>query len=95
MTKKWLTNNYGDLEEYETDKYPDYIFYIKGGKMMLQYNQKNGYCYINLREIWSFLKLMFSMEYDEIQKVTKEWVEEHYKLKVRTTYGGLRLGIKR
>lgn len=95
MAKKWLTNNYGDLEEYETDKYPDYIFYIKGSKMMLQYNQKNGYCYINLREIWSFLKLMFSMEYDEIQKVTKEWVEEHYKLKVRTTYGGLRLGIKR
>jgi len=23
---KWLNDNYGDLEPFETEKYPDYIF---------------------------------------------------------------------
>jgi hypothetical protein len=31
---KWLNNNYGDLEPFESEKYPDYIFYKKGFKHM-------------------------------------------------------------
>ena len=86
LIKKWLSDNYRNLEKYETDKYSDHIFYIKNGEVMFDYNRKNGYCYINYEEIWSFLESMFSTEYEEIQVVTKEWVEEHYKLGVTTTY---------
>ena len=85
VAKKWLTDNYGDLERYETDKYPDYIFYMKGGDVIFDCNRKNGRCYISQDEIWSFLESVFQLEYEEIQAITKEWVEEDYKLKVTTS----------
>jgi hypothetical protein len=85
IIKKWLTDNYGNLERYETDEYPNYTFFTKDGKVILDYNQKNGYCSVNYEEIWSFLSSVFQLEYEEIQSITKEWVEEHYKLRVTTT----------
>ena len=85
VAKKWLTYNYGDLERYETDKYPDYIFYMKDGDVIFDYNRKYGHCRINYFEIWSFLKSVFQLDFEEIQGITKEWVEEHYKLEVTTT----------
>ena len=85
ITKKWLTGNYGDLEMCETNKYPDYIFYMKDDKVIFEYNRKNGYCGISYKEIWSFLERVFQLERKEIEGITKEWVEEHYKLGATTT----------
>ena len=85
ISKKWLTGNYGDLERCETDEYPDYTFYMKDGNLILNYNRKNGRCYISHEEIWSFLESVFQLEYKEIKGITREWVEEHYKLEVTTT----------
>ena len=90
ITKKWLVDNYGDLEKFETSEYPNRIFYMKDGNVIIDYNQKNGYCYISYYEIWSFLESVFQLEDEEIQDITKEWVEEHHKLRVTTTYLGLR-----
>ena len=87
IVKKWLTDNYGDLEGYETDKFPNRIFYMEDGKLIFNYNRKNSYCYINYEEIWSVLESVFQLGYEEIQAITKEWVEEHYKLGVTTTAG--------
>jgi len=81
----WLNKNYGDLELFETEKYPDYIFHMKNGKCILQHNKKDGNVYVSYKEIWSFFKDYFSMEYQQIQYLTKIWVEEHYKLGVTTT----------
>ena len=91
ITKKWLTDNYGDLERYEINKWPDYIFYMKDGKLILDYNRKNGYCHISYKEIWSFLESVFQLQREEIQDITKEWVEGHYKLRVTTTTGSISL----
>ena len=85
IVKKWLTDNYGNLERYETDKFPYHIFYMRDGEVIFDYNRKNGYCYISHNEIWSFLSSGFQLEYEETQDITKEWVEEHYKLGVTTT----------
>ena len=85
IVTKWLNNDYGDLEKFETSEYPNNIFFMKDGKVILEYNRKNGYCYISYEEIWSFLESVFQLEYKEIRGITKEWVEEHYKLKVTTT----------
>ena len=82
---KWLNDNYSDLEPYETEKYPDYIFYMKDGKCILGYNKKNGYVYVSYGEIWSFFESFFSMSNEQIQDLTKRWVEEHYKMGVTTT----------
>ena len=82
---KYLNSEYGDLEQFETEKYPDYIFFMKDGKVIFDYNKKNGYVAVSYDKIWSFLKNFFGLKYEEIQGLTKEWVEEHYNLRVKTT----------
>ena len=102
IAKKWLTKNYGNLEKFESNRNPNYIFYMKDGMAIFDYNRKNGRCYINQDEVWSFLQSVFRLEDEEIKEITKEWVEEDYKLKVTTTirgnerckYGGGRLEIE-
>ncbi len=85
IAKKWLTKNYGNLEKFESNRYPNYIFYMKDDIVIFDYNRKNGRCYINHDEVWSFLQSVFRLEDEEIKEITKEWVEEDYKLKVTTT----------
>ena len=82
---KYLNSEYGDLEPYETDKHPNHIFFMKDGELIFDYNKKNGIVIFSYDKIWSFLKSFFGLEYKEIQDITKEWVEEHYKLGVSTT----------
>jgi hypothetical protein len=83
---KYLNTIYGDLTPFETDKDPNFIFFMKDGEVIFDYNKKNGKVYISYDRIWSFLESFFGLEYEEIQDLTKEWVEEHYKLSVTTTY---------
>jgi hypothetical protein len=66
-------------------EYPDYIFHMKDGKCILQYNKKNGYVYVSYKEIWKFFELYFSMSNQQIKDITKIWVEEHYKMGVKST----------
>jgi len=82
---KWLNENYSPMEPFEMEIYPDYIFHMKDGKCILLYNKKNGYVYVNYKEIWSFFEAFFSMEYNQIQSITKIWVEEQYKMGVTIT----------
>ena len=82
---KYLNTEYPELEQYETEEYPEFIFFMKDGEVVFDYNKKNGYVYISYDNIWSFLMNFFGLEYEEIQGLTKEWVEEHYKLGVTTT----------
>jgi hypothetical protein len=82
---KWLNKNYGNITPYETDKYPNFIFYMKNGEVVFEYNKKNGQVYISYDKICSFLRDFFSMGLTQIREVTKLWVEEHYKLDVTTT----------
>jgi hypothetical protein len=81
----YLNKEYSGLIPYETDGYPNFIFFMKDGEVIFDYNNKNGYVYISYEHIWSFLESFFGLEYEEIQDLTKQWVEEHYKLDVTTT----------
>ena len=80
-----LNKEYSGLVRYETDRWPEYIFFMKDGEFIFDYNKEDEYIYISYNKIWSFLKSFFGLEYKEIQDLTKEWVEEHYKLDVTTT----------
>jgi len=82
---KWLNENYNPMEPFIMKEYPDYIFHMKDGKCILQYNKKNGYVYVSYREIWKFFESYFSMDNQQIKDITKIWVEEHYKMGVTTT----------
>ena len=82
---KWLNDNYNHMEPFHMKKYPDYLFHMKNGKCILQYNKKSGYVYVSYREIWSFFERVFSMSNQQIKDITKIWVEEHYKMGVKST----------
>ena len=83
----WLNDNYGDLEPYETEKYLDHVFYRQGKEVIFDYNKKKESVLVNYEEIWSFFEGMFSMGYEQIQELTKVWVEERYNLRVKTVDG--------
>ena len=81
----YLNKEYSGLIRYETDRWKDYIFFMKDGKTIYEYNKKNGKVYISYEHIWSFLSSFFGLKYTEIQDLTKEWVEKQFKLSVTTT----------
>ena len=81
----YLNKEYSGLFRYEIEKLPNYIFFMKDGKVIYQYDKKNGEVYISYDKIWSFLKSFFGLEYTEIQDLTKEWVEKQFKSGVTTT----------
>jgi hypothetical protein len=83
----WLNNNYGDLEPYETEEEPDYIFYKKGNRVIFEYNKNSGAIYVDYDEIWTIFEAYFTMEYEQIQHIIKMWVEGQYNLSVTTTSG--------
>jgi len=78
----WLSDNFGDLEPYETEDRPNFILYKKGKQVIFEYNKKSGDVFINYDEIWSFLSSFFSMNYKQIQNIMERWIEEHYNLEV-------------
>ena len=82
---KYLNSEFRYLEQFEPEVYPGYTFFMKDGEVVFDYNKKNGIVYISYDKIWSFLESFFGLEYREIQSLTKEWVEEHCKLEVKTT----------
>ena len=81
---KWLNKEYGNLIPYETEKYPNYIFYRQDKTVIFDYNKKNDIVYASYNDIWKFFEDYFNMEYEQIQSIMKVWVEEHYKLRVTT-----------
>jgi hypothetical protein len=83
---KYLNSEYGDLEPYETDEHPNYIFFMKNGKVIFDYNKKNGMVHISYNKIWSVLESFFGLGFWEIRAIIKNWVEEHYKLDVETIH---------
>ena len=83
---KYLNTQYGDLKPYETDEFPNYIFFMKDGKVIFDYHKKNGNVYFTYEYIWELLESFFGLEFEEIKELTKEWVEEHYNLNVTKSF---------
>jgi hypothetical protein len=83
---KWLNSEYGNLTPFETEEHPYHIFFMKDDKVIFFYNKKNGEVYISDDKIWSFLQNFFGLKFEEIQDLTKQWVEKHYKLRVTETF---------
>jgi len=87
---KWLNDEYGDLVPHRQSKHYEYIFYKKGNEIIFDINKHSGDVYVS-DVIWSTLGRMFGMSYQNIQKITKEWITNHYHLDVRKTecYGDI------
>jgi uncharacterized membrane protein len=75
---KFITYIFEPHEEKRTKKYPDSIFWIKDGEVIVEI-KNSEYFYVNYK-IWRSISSMLSLEYYETQQVIKDWLEEHYKL---------------
>jgi len=75
---------FNGLEEYESDKYPDYIFFIKNDIIYIRQSSKNKKLWCSHKYIWSFFETEFGYNYNEISNLIQGMVELHLKRKVGT-----------
>ena len=66
-------------------EYKKLIFYFYNETELFDQDKKSGWFYINDDKIWSVFKFKFSLNYDDIQSITKKAIEKHFKLKDITT----------
>jgi hypothetical protein len=75
---KFITYYLEPHEEIRTKKFPDSIFWVKDGEVIVEIEKTNFFWVSN--QIWRSISLMFSLKHTETQQVVKDWLEEHYKL---------------
>jgi len=68
------------LEIVTSEKYPDSIFFMKNGVVVMEQDKRNQDFYFDYYEIWSFFELLFGMGFKQIQDVMRYWLEETLKL---------------
>ena len=78
LVKDWLNDMFSDAEIRGS-------YYVKNEKNLAFQNKKNKMCWFDYDLIWSFLESMFSLEYEELKAITKDWLGETLNLKGYTT----------
>jgi hypothetical protein len=75
-------NLFNNLEVVQSEEEPNWTLYrFEKGKNMVIYNKENKYFYINHHIIWSFFEDGIDLNYGEIQKIMKKWLDEVYNLR--------------
>ena len=78
------------LDESDQITHPDYphsIFFKRkdDGKIIAEIDKKNEYFWLSYNVIWSFFERHFNLEYEEIQEIVRDWLDETFKLRGYTT----------
>ena len=75
---KYLNYVFDSMYAVKSKHYPDSTFFKKGDKVILEL-EKSGILWV-LYSVWSNISDMFSFDYNETQKLIKEWMEAQLKL---------------
>ena len=78
LVKDWLNDMFSDAEIRGS-------YYVKNEKNLAFQNKKDKEFRFDYDLIWSFLEYMFSLEYEELKAITKDWLGETLNLKGYTT----------
>ena len=78
LVKDWLNDMFSDAEIQDS-------YYVKNKKNLAYQDKKNKDFWFDYDLIWLFLESMFSLESEELQSITKDWVDETLNLKGYTT----------
>ena len=79
---------FDDLEVVQSKERPDLtLFRYEPRNNIMVYDRKNKTVYINYYEIWLVLEDHFALNYTEMQRFTKKWLDEVYNLRGVTTRG--------
>lgn len=76
---KYLTYLFEPHEVKISEKYPYSVFWVKDGKVIAEIENSKKFFWVRY-SIWDEISSMFSFHYNEIPKVIKPWLKEHYGL---------------
>jgi len=82
------------LEPHEvrtSEKYPDSIFWVKDGKIIVDIEESKDFWLRN--DIWEDISRMFNFNYDETQSTINIWLEQHHNLEGVTPKRSFILGL--
>ena len=85
----WLNKNFGNLTKVVKGSR---TFYVDENRLPLFFyyqDEKNGTVYLNYDRIWSFFELVFRYNRQQIQGLTKTWLEETYNLRGYTPFSAI------
>lgn len=78
---------YDDLNIVDSKEYPNWsLFRYNKGHNLMVLDKKNNNVYISYFDILLILEDVFGLQYSEIQKLTKVWLDEVYNLRGVTRY---------
>ena len=78
---------FDDLDVVQSEQMKDWtLFRYKKHENLMIYNRITEYVYINYDEIWKFLEDKIGLNNNEIQLLTKKWLDEVYNLRRVTTW---------
>ena len=75
---KFISYQFEPHEEKKYLKYPNSIFWVKNDEVFAEIQNSKYFC-IKMK-VWDIISFMFSLEYEEVQSLIKNWLEEHYKM---------------
>ena len=79
--KEFIDDKLEGLIQFESDNYPDSIFYKKDEVILFELDLKNGCLWCSNQHYWSFFRNETSLNYGEIQELTKALVGTHLNCK--------------
>ena len=79
--KDFVDNKLEGLIQFESDKYPDSIFYKKDEVVLFRQDLKSECLWCSWEHYWSFFEREIGLGYFEIQELTRGMVGEHLNCK--------------
>jgi len=74
LVKDWLNDMFSDAEIKNT--YSGNSYYVKNGGAIAFQNKEKKVFWFDYDKIWLFLESVFSLKNEELQAITKDWLEE-------------------
>lgn len=69
----------GTEVKFDFKKYPRTLFGFRDGEYVWEFDFRNNYLWLRYSTVWSVLETEYSLDYDDVQALVKNVVEEHFK----------------
>jgi len=95
VVKLYLTKSFGDLTSKTSKEYVNSVFYVNSDNVaLIEYCKLTDHIFISREDIWSKLESYFPIKGREIALIMKDWMGEHYKLKLSETTIGTGFSLR-
>ena len=78
---KWLNQHFSNLTPKKHKNISSKLFYVNSNnEVIIEYIPKNGFVWINYKNIWSKLESIFHLNEEDARLFLKVWLRETYDL---------------